>query len=69
MSVENLFFAHTDAILNDIIQVKKNDFMLSQNELKISQGLIIDLVQRKNFNFESLASCATRPQNLPDEAL
>lgn len=58
MSVENLFFAHTHSILNDIIQVKKNDFKLSQNELKISQGLISELIQRKNFNYESLASCA-----------
>ena len=58
MSVENIFFAHTHSILNDIIQVKKNDFKLSQNELKISQGLIVELIQRKNFNYESLTSCA-----------
>lgn len=36
MSVESIYYAHTHSILGDIIQVKKNDFMLSQNELKIS---------------------------------
>ena len=36
MSVESIFYAHTQSIIEDIIQVKKNDFMLSQNELLIS---------------------------------
>jgi hypothetical protein len=29
MSVESIFIAHTYSIVGDIIQVKKNDFMLS----------------------------------------
>jgi hypothetical protein len=29
MSVESIFLAHTYSIVGDIIQVKKNDFMLS----------------------------------------
>ena len=29
MSVESIFLAHTHSIVGDIIQVKKNDFMLS----------------------------------------
>jgi hypothetical protein len=29
MSVESIFYAHTYSIVGDIIQVKKNDFMLS----------------------------------------
>ena len=29
MSVESIYYAHTHSILLDIIQVKKNDFMLS----------------------------------------
>lgn len=54
MSVESIFYAHTHAIVGDIIQVKKNDFMLSQNELKISQSLIVDLIEGRNFNKKSL---------------
>jgi hypothetical protein len=46
MSVVNIFYVHTHSILNDIIQVKKNDFMLSQNELKISKILIVDIIER-----------------------
>jgi hypothetical protein len=60
MSVESIFYAHTHSILGDIIQVKKNDFMLSQNELKITQAIIVDLIigaksMRGSFNPESLA--------------
>ena len=29
MSIANIFIAHTYSIVGDIIQVKKNDFMLS----------------------------------------
>ena len=54
MSVESIFYAHTHSIVGDIIQVKKNDFQLSQNELKISQSLIVDLIEDKNFNKRSL---------------
>ena len=54
MSVESIFLAHTYSIVGDIIQVKKNDFMLSQNELKISQTLIKELIEGSNFNFKSL---------------
>ena len=54
MSVESIFLAHTYSIVGDIIQVKKNDFMLSQNELKISKGLINELIQDTNFNKKSL---------------
>jgi hypothetical protein len=54
MSVESIFYAHTHSIVGDIIQVKKNDFMLSQNELKISQSLIVDIIERRNFNRKSL---------------
>ena len=34
--------------------MKKNDFMLSQNELLISQTLIKELIEGSNFNFKSL---------------
>ena len=44
MSVESIFFAHTHSIMGDIIQVKKNDFALAQNELKITQAVIVDLI-------------------------
>lgn len=54
MSVQSIFLAHTYSIVGDIIQVKKNDFMLSQNELKISKGLINELIKGGNFNFKSL---------------
>jgi hypothetical protein len=54
MSVESIFYAHTHSIVGDIIQVKKNDFMLSQNELKIAQRLIVDIHERRNFNVRSL---------------
>ena len=54
MSVESIFYAHTYSIVGDIIQVKKNDFMLSQNELMISQTLIRELIEGANFNFKSL---------------
>ena len=54
MSVESIFYAHTHSIVGDIIQVKKNDFMLSQNELKISKIMIMDLAQNINFNKRSL---------------
>jgi hypothetical protein len=54
MSVESIFIAHTYSIVGDIIQVKKNDFMLSQNELKISYNLIKELIEGSNFNFRSL---------------
>ena len=36
MSIRDTYFKHTHEIIQDIIQVKKNDFMLSQNELQIS---------------------------------
>ena len=36
--------------------MKKNDFLLSQNELRISTKLIVDLIERKNFNRESLVN-------------
>ena len=57
MSVENVFIAHTLTILKDIIQVKKNDFMLSQHELQISQGIIMDLISNK-FDKKSMAGGA-----------
>ena len=30
--------------MGDIIQIKKNDFALAQNELKITQAVIVDLI-------------------------
>jgi hypothetical protein len=59
MSVESIFLAHTHSIVGDIIQVKKNDFMLSQNELKISQNLLVDIMERRNFNPASLLGTNT----------
>lgn len=32
MSISSIFFAHTQAIIGDIIQIKLNDFHLNQNE-------------------------------------
>lgn len=54
LSVVSIFDAHTYSIVKDIIQVKRNDFMLVQNELKASASLIVDLIDRKNFNKNSL---------------
>ena len=45
MSVENVFIAATFSVVKDIVQVKKNDFMLAQNELLISQNLILELIK------------------------
>ena len=33
MSIRDTYYKHTHEIIQDIIQVKKNDFLLSQNEL------------------------------------
>ena len=33
MSIRDTYYIHTHEIIQDIIQVKKNDFLLSQNEL------------------------------------
>jgi hypothetical protein len=54
MSVVSIFISHTHSIVGDIIQVKKNDFMLAQNELKIASALIVSLVMDRNFNKKSL---------------
>ena len=54
LSVTNTFLAHLNAMVQDVIQVKRNDFMLVQNELKIAGILIMDLIQRNNFNARSL---------------
>ena len=37
MSVHSIFIAHTHSIVGALVQVKKNDFMLSQNELRVSR--------------------------------
>lgn len=49
-----MFIAATFSIVKDILQVKKNDFMLVQNELLISQHLILELVKGNIFNKKSL---------------
>ena len=54
LSVVSIFDAHTYSIVKDIIQVKRNDLMLVQNELKASSSLLIDLIERRNFNRYSL---------------
>lgn len=54
LSVVSIFDAHTYSIVKDIIQVKRNDLMLVQNELKASSTLMIDLIERRNFNPYSL---------------
>ena len=54
LSVVSIFDAHTYSIVKDIIQVKRNDLMLVQNELKASSSLLLDLVERRNFNPYSL---------------
>lgn len=57
-SIESIFYAHTQSIVEDIVQVKKNDFILSQSELKISKLMIMDLIENKNFNKRSLGGPA-----------
>lgn len=54
MSIESILISHSYSIVGDIIQVKKNDFMLAQNELKIGQLQIQSLIERRNFNRASL---------------
>ena len=54
MSIENMFLSHTHSMVQDIIQVKRNDFMLVQNELKISRILLMDLIEKYNFNPKSI---------------
>ena len=54
MAIRDVFFADTYSIAKDIMEVKANDFMLSQNELRISQRLIVDLIERRHFNSRSL---------------
>ena len=61
ISVESIFIAHTHSIVGDIIQVKRNDFMLAQNELKIAKLLITSLIAGRNFNRKSLGG-----ENLDD---
>ena len=51
--VENVYIAQTFIIMKDIIQVRKNDFMLLQQELQISASFFQDIIDR-NFNIESL---------------
>jgi len=36
--------------MRDIIKLKKNDFILSQNELRTAGPLIVDIIERNNFN-------------------
>jgi len=50
VSVESIFYAHTYQTMRDIIKLKKNDFILSQNELRVAGPVIVDIIERKNFN-------------------
>ena len=54
VSVLSIFYAHTHSIVQDIIQIKRNDFILVQNELKSSGSIILDIIEGKNFNKYSL---------------
>ena len=54
LSVLSIFYAHTHSIVQDIIQIKRNDFILVQNELKSSGSIILDIIEGKNFNKYSL---------------
>ena len=58
MSVSNMYLSHLNAMVQDVIQVKRNDFMLVQNELKIAGILLMDLIERNNFNARSLGGPA-----------
>ena len=44
ISIENVYIANTINLINDIIQVKKNDFMLSQHDLKVTNRVILDIM-------------------------
>ena len=48
MSLQSVFLSHQNSIVKDIIEVKKNDFMLCQNELKLSKILMVDIIERNN---------------------
>jgi len=50
ISVENIFYTHIYQIMRDIIKLKKNDVLLSQNELNVAGPLIVEVIERKNFN-------------------
>ena len=50
ISVENIFYSHIYQIMRDIIKLKKNDFLLSQNELKAAGPMIVEIIERNNFN-------------------
>ena len=67
MSVVSIFDAHTYSIVKDIIQVKRNDFILVQNEMKASASLILDLIEDKNFNKYSLYEDAAAGPTVYDQ--
>lgn len=67
LSVVSIFDAHTYSIVKDIIQVKRNDFILVQNEMKASASLILDLIEDKNFNKFSLYEDVAADPNVYDE--
>ena len=59
MSLRSVFLSHQNSIVKDIIEVKKNDFMLCQNELKLSKILMVDIIERNvparnKFNMRSI---------------
>jgi hypothetical protein len=59
MSLQSVFLSHQNSIVKDIIEVKKNDFMLCQNELKLSKILMVDIIERNDtsnnkFNMRSV---------------
>ena len=54
ISVISIFDAHTYSIVNDIVEIKRNDFMLVQNELMASGNIIVDMIERTRMNNMSL---------------
>ena len=44
LAVENVYIANTINLINDIIQVKKNDFKLTQHDLMVTNRILLEII-------------------------
>jgi len=68
MSLQSVFLSHQNSIVKDIIEVKKNDFMLCQNELKLSKILMVDIIERSNPSTNKFNKRSIYNPNVSDKA-
>lgn len=53
-TVESLFLANVNHIVHDINEIKRNDFILQQKEMKVQQRAILDLLHKNRINPKAL---------------